>query len=217
MQQTIGSFQIEAGADGVALVVFSRPPVNAVSISVYEDIGRLVDELSADTAVRAVVLTAPEESRAWCGGADLKDFVGMNPAQGALPVHQCPAAEVLRAGSAGRCCDQRRRHRHRHGVVRALRRAHCRRGCALRVSRNRLWPGWRRGGAVCMAEAPRGEVSRNPLHRPQIHGAPARADRVLQLRPAARRGARPFYGPRALDRGEEPAVDPSEEACLDRP
>jgi enoyl-CoA hydratase/carnithine racemase len=79
MQQTIGSFQVEVGADGVALVIFSRPPVNAVSISVYEDIGRLVDELSADTAVRAVVLTAPEESRAWCGGADLKDFVGMNP------------------------------------------------------------------------------------------------------------------------------------------
>src|SRR5258708_1120801 len=79
MQQTIGSFQVEVGADGVALVIFSRPPVNAVSISVYEDIGRLADELSAGTAVRAVLLTAPGGRRGWWGGGDLKDFIGMNP------------------------------------------------------------------------------------------------------------------------------------------
>ena len=78
MEQTIGAFNIKVSADGVALVVFSRPPVNAVSISVYEDIGRLVDALSADPAVRVIVLTAPDGARAWCGGADLNDFVGMN-------------------------------------------------------------------------------------------------------------------------------------------
>jgi enoyl-CoA hydratase len=79
MPLTIGSFELEVADDGVATVVFSRPPVNAVSLSVYEDLGRLVDTIEADLRARAVVLTAPESSRAWCGGADLNDFVGMDP------------------------------------------------------------------------------------------------------------------------------------------
>ena len=78
MPTTIGSFDVTRTDDGVALVVFSRPPVNSVSISVYEDIGRLVDAIEADPQVRAVVLTAPDTARAWCGGADLNDFVGMD-------------------------------------------------------------------------------------------------------------------------------------------
>jgi enoyl-CoA hydratase/carnithine racemase len=78
MSMTIGSFEIDVADDGVATVVFSRPPVNAVSLSVYEDIGRLVDAIEQNAAIRVVVLTAPETSRAWCGGADLNDFVGMD-------------------------------------------------------------------------------------------------------------------------------------------
>ena len=78
MPTTIGSFDVTRTDHGVALVVFSRPPVNSVSISVYEDIGRLVDAIEADPQVRAVVLTAPDTARAWCGGADLNDFVGMD-------------------------------------------------------------------------------------------------------------------------------------------
>jgi enoyl-CoA hydratase/carnithine racemase len=77
--RSIGSFGVSVGEDGVAMVVFSRPPVNAVSLSVYEDIGRLVDMIEADTAIRVVVLAAPPEARAWCGGADLNDFKGMDP------------------------------------------------------------------------------------------------------------------------------------------
>ncbi len=78
MSQTIGSFEVTVDAEGIALVVFSRPPVNAVSLSVYEDIGQLVKVIAADLSVRAVVLTAPDSARAWCGGADLNDFVGMD-------------------------------------------------------------------------------------------------------------------------------------------
>ena len=81
MQKMIGSFELTVGDDGVALVVFSRPPVNAVSLSVYEDIGVLVDTIEASANVRAVVLSAPPTARAWCGGADLKDFVGMDTAR----------------------------------------------------------------------------------------------------------------------------------------
>lgn len=76
-----GSFSLSVQDDAVAVVVFSRPPVNAVSVGVYEDLVRLADRIDADTGIKAVVLTAPEASRAWCGGADLNDFVGMDPAR----------------------------------------------------------------------------------------------------------------------------------------
>ena len=78
MRQILGSLDLTLDDAGVAHVVFSRPPVNAVSLSVYEDIGRLVEVVEASDAIRAVVLSAPPAARAWCGGADLKDFVGMD-------------------------------------------------------------------------------------------------------------------------------------------
>lgn len=78
MIRRFGSLSLEVTEEGVGHVVFSRPPVNAVSLSVYEDIGALSDAVEKDETVRAVVLSAPEDSRAWCGGADLKDFVGMD-------------------------------------------------------------------------------------------------------------------------------------------
>ena len=79
MPEQIGSFALKIDPDGIALVTFSRPPVNAVSLSVYQDIGALVDRIEGDDAVRVVVLTAPDNARAWCGGADLNDFVGIDP------------------------------------------------------------------------------------------------------------------------------------------
>ncbi len=76
-----GALRLDRLATGVGLVTFSRPPVNAVSLSVYEDIGNLSEHVAADAGIRVLVLTAPEESRAWCGGADLNDFVGMDTAK----------------------------------------------------------------------------------------------------------------------------------------
>jgi enoyl-CoA hydratase len=72
-----GAFTLEIRDDGVGLVMFDRPPVNAVSISVYEQIGALSDFVAACPDVRVLVLAAPDSARAWCGGADLNDFVGM--------------------------------------------------------------------------------------------------------------------------------------------
>lgn len=72
-----GSFSLEVRDDGVAIATFSRPPVNAVSLSVYEDIGRFADHVAADDSIRVIVITAPDDARAWCGGADLHEFKGM--------------------------------------------------------------------------------------------------------------------------------------------
>jgi enoyl-CoA hydratase/carnithine racemase len=70
-------FDMTVASNGVATVVFERPPVNAVSLQVYEDIGNLADAIEESADIKAVVLTAPPDARAWCGGADLNDFVGI--------------------------------------------------------------------------------------------------------------------------------------------
>jgi enoyl-CoA hydratase len=72
-------FSLTVGDDGVGTVVFDRPPVNAFSLAVYEALGHLVDAVRASEDVRVLVLAAPDSARAWCGGADLKDFVDMDP------------------------------------------------------------------------------------------------------------------------------------------
>jgi 1,4-dihydroxy-2-naphthoyl-CoA synthase len=76
-----GAFSMELGDDGVAVVTFSRPPVNAVSLAVYQDIGRFADFVAGDERVRVIVVTAPDGARAWCGGADLNEFKGMTAAK----------------------------------------------------------------------------------------------------------------------------------------
>lgn len=75
----IKNFKLQVDVQGVAEVIFNRPPVNAVSIEVYEDLVRLADLIEGDAGIKVVVLSAPEGARAWCGGADLRDFVGMDP------------------------------------------------------------------------------------------------------------------------------------------
>jgi enoyl-CoA hydratase len=74
----IGSFALSTLPGGVVQVEFSRPPVNAVSLSVYEDLGRIAEWIEGNDAARALVLTAPPDARAWRGGADLNDFKGMD-------------------------------------------------------------------------------------------------------------------------------------------
>jgi enoyl-CoA hydratase/carnithine racemase len=77
--ERIADFSLAVDPAGVATVTFDRPPVNSVSMEVYEALRALRRRIEPDTSIRVVVLTAPEDARAWCGGADLNEFVGMNP------------------------------------------------------------------------------------------------------------------------------------------
>ena len=43
----------------------------------YDALGRLVDHIDKSPEVRVLVVSAPPEGRAWCGGADLRDFKGI--------------------------------------------------------------------------------------------------------------------------------------------
>lgn len=78
MKRTFGALTLEVRDNGVGLITFDRPPVNAVSISVYENIGEMSRWVEQERGLKVLVLTAPEGARAWCGGADLNDFVGMD-------------------------------------------------------------------------------------------------------------------------------------------
>ena len=78
--RSFGVFALDVADDGVAVCTFSRPPVNAVSFSVYEDLQALTEHVAGELAIRVVVLAAPDEAKAWCGGADLNDFVGIDQA-----------------------------------------------------------------------------------------------------------------------------------------
>lgn len=78
---SFGAFTVNLRENGVALTTFSRPPVNAVSLSVYEDIGRFADHVARDERIRVIVIAAPDGSKAWCGGADLHEFKGMTAAR----------------------------------------------------------------------------------------------------------------------------------------
>ena len=71
-------FALSVSDNGIATVVFDRPPVNAVSLEVYEALGTLVSTIERSKDIRVVLLTAPDNARAWCGGADVNEFVEMN-------------------------------------------------------------------------------------------------------------------------------------------
>lgn len=78
--EQIGCLSLALADNGVATILFDRPPANAVSVSVYQDLGRLVDRVEGAADIRVVVLAASASARAWCGGADLNDFVGIDAA-----------------------------------------------------------------------------------------------------------------------------------------
>jgi len=65
-------FSIEV-SDGVAEVVMDRPPANAMSIGVFEEIGEVARELEGNPEVRAAVFTSALE-KYFMSGLDLKDL-----------------------------------------------------------------------------------------------------------------------------------------------
>jgi enoyl-CoA hydratase len=59
-----------AGTDGIAVVTFARPPVNAMDSASLEELTSTFERLAGDAAVKAAVLTG--EGDAFSAGLDLK-------------------------------------------------------------------------------------------------------------------------------------------------
>lgn len=76
---SFGPFHLQI-EDHVAVATFDRPPVNAVDLATYRGLIALTARVTDDDDVRVLVLSAPDSSRAWCGGADVNDFVGIDKA-----------------------------------------------------------------------------------------------------------------------------------------
>jgi enoyl-CoA hydratase len=60
------------GPDGVAEVVMNNPPVNALDVSGWHELARLLRALGGDPAVRVVVLAA--EGKGFNAGVDIKEM-----------------------------------------------------------------------------------------------------------------------------------------------
>jgi 3-hydroxyacyl-CoA dehydrogenase / enoyl-CoA hydratase / 3-hydroxybutyryl-CoA epimerase len=74
------NFTIETDADGVALVTWDIPgrSMNVLDTATIEELGAIVDQTTADAAVKGVVVTSGKE--AFSAGADLSMLEGMNRA-----------------------------------------------------------------------------------------------------------------------------------------
>ena len=66
-------------ADEVAAITLNRPEkLNALNRALVADLGRAVDQVAADPAVRVVIITGAGP-RAFMAGADIGEFKGMRP------------------------------------------------------------------------------------------------------------------------------------------
>lgn len=73
------AFTVDRAEDGVATVIFDRPPVNALKFEDIEALNEIFIELDADTAVRCVILSSTGQ-RAFIAGTDVNEFTGLDPA-----------------------------------------------------------------------------------------------------------------------------------------
>lgn len=64
------SFKVATQGDGIVVVTFARPPVNAMDAGLLEELAALFDRLAGDPGVRAGVITG--EGRVFSAGLDLK-------------------------------------------------------------------------------------------------------------------------------------------------
>jgi enoyl-CoA hydratase/carnithine racemase len=64
--------------DGVCVLTYDRPPVNAVSYEAWEIFAQVLDHVEKAADIITLVLTSPPASRAWFGGGDLKEFLALD-------------------------------------------------------------------------------------------------------------------------------------------
>ena len=73
----MANFKLDVGGDGIALITWDMADrsMNVITTGVIEELGALVDKVSADPTIKGVVVTSGKD--AFCGGADLTMLEGM--------------------------------------------------------------------------------------------------------------------------------------------
>lgn len=82
---TTQSFIKRAVEDGVAVVTIDRPPVNALSRPLMQELDTCLEELRADEAVKVVIITGGG-SFAFVAGADIKEIGALKSGQEAVQI-----------------------------------------------------------------------------------------------------------------------------------
>jgi enoyl-CoA hydratase len=67
--------------NGIAVITLSRPPVNALSSTMYRALGVVAKRVTEDEEVRVAILTGA--GRLFCGGADVKELAAQTPDESA--------------------------------------------------------------------------------------------------------------------------------------
>ncbi len=66
-----GNFKLDVDADGIALVAWDMPDrtMNAINLSVIEELGKIVEQIAGDAAIKGAVITSGKDT--FSAGADL--------------------------------------------------------------------------------------------------------------------------------------------------
>jgi 3-hydroxyacyl-CoA dehydrogenase len=71
---------VTSSRDGdIGVITLNNPPVNALSPAVVASIRDAFKAVAADSAIRAIILTGA--GKAFCGGADIKEFAKLKPGE----------------------------------------------------------------------------------------------------------------------------------------
>jgi 3-hydroxyacyl-CoA dehydrogenase/enoyl-CoA hydratase/3-hydroxybutyryl-CoA epimerase len=73
----MANFKLDIDADGIALITWdmAERSMNVITANVIEELGTLVDKITADAAIKGAIVTSGKD--AFCGGADLTMLEGM--------------------------------------------------------------------------------------------------------------------------------------------
>jgi 3-hydroxyacyl-CoA dehydrogenase/enoyl-CoA hydratase/3-hydroxybutyryl-CoA epimerase len=90
------NFTIENDGDGIALATWDSPgrSMNVIDAKVMDELSAIIDQTTADTAVKGVVITSGKD--AFCAGADLTMLEGLSRAFAELAASQGEEAAMMR-------------------------------------------------------------------------------------------------------------------------
>ena len=73
----MANFKLDVDADSIALITWdmAERSMNVINTGIIEELGTLVDKVSADAAIKGAIVTSGKD--AFCGGADLTMLEGM--------------------------------------------------------------------------------------------------------------------------------------------
>jgi enoyl-CoA hydratase len=67
--------------NGVAVLTLNRPPMNPLNSQVFIELGQAIDEIKADSAIKAVIITGAG-GKALAAGADVSEMANLTPVEG---------------------------------------------------------------------------------------------------------------------------------------